>query len=387
LSAQPHRLLDINTNRLLTAVAALGVGAFALGLTQDPSRTWHALLVNNFYFLSIALMGAVFIAIHHLVRAGWPTVLRRIPEALTGYLPIGAALMVALLFGLPHVYHWAEPHAADHDAILQAKAAYLNVTAFSIRTILFLTVWLVLTRTLVGFSRRQDSDTDLRWTERSVRLSAIFIVTFGLTFTLASVDWIMSVDPHWYSTLFPWYVMSSTFVASLALITLIAILLNAKGAFPEFNDAHLHDLGKLVFAFSVFWGYLWFSQYLLIWYANIPEETTYYRARSTGWLPVFAANPLINLGIPFLIISAKSKRNRLLMTGLCVVILLGHWLDMFLMVMPSVSPEGPKVGWIELAVGLGFASLFLLSVDRTLRSRPMVPKGDPYLEESIAHHG
>ncbi len=387
LSDQPHALIEKSPRQTLAVLAVVGIAAFVYGLVRESDHAWHALLLNNVYFLSLALMGAVFIAINYLVRSGWTTVIRRIPEAMTGFLPIGAALMLVLLFGLTRIYHWAEPHAADHDAVLQAKAPYLNVAAMAIRTILFLVLWLALAQALVLFSSRQDSDSDLKWTERSVRVSAVFIVVFALTFTLASIDWIMSLEPHWYSTLFPWYVMSSSFVAALALITLIAILLNAKGQFDELGDAHLHDLGKYVFAFSVFWGYLWFSQYLLIWYSNIPEETVYFRLRSGAWLPLFLLNPVINLAMPFVLLSAKSKRNIPLVVGVCLLLIVGHWLDFFLMVMPSISPEAPHFHWIDFAISLGIASMFVLSIDRALRSRPLIPKGDPYLKESLAHHG
>lgn len=387
MNSRSHRLLRRDQVIFFGVISILGFVLFALGLAVDAPRAWRNLLLNNFYLLAISLMGTVFVAIHYLVRGGWATVLRRIPEALVGYLPVGSALMILLLVGLPSVYHWAEPHAMEHDAILEAKSPFLNAPFFIARMFFYLGVWYGLSRAIVRLSLRQDTSTDLGLTERNVHISAIFIIVFGLTFSLASIDWIMSLEPHWYSTLFPWYVMSSTFVASLALITIIAVVLQRNGTLPELNDAHMHDLGKYVFAFSVFWGYLWFSQYLLIWYSNIPEETAYYRARATGWYPLFALNPILNLGVPFILLPEKNKKNPVVLLFVCAVIIVGHWLDAYLMIMPSLMTEGPQLGWIELGTGLGVTGLFLITIDRTLTRRHLLPKGDPYFEESLTHQG
>ncbi|MHC4971154.1 MAG: hypothetical protein ACYTG3_02355 [Planctomycetota bacterium] len=369
---------------LLYVLALLGAVAFVVGVYTARERAWHNLLLHNFYFLSLSMMGAVFIAVQYLAKAGWPTLIRRVPEAMVAYLPAGGALMLLLGFGASSVYHWAHP---GDDAILEAKAAFLNPTGFLVRMVVVLALWLWLARRLVRYSRRQDATGAVGWTHRSVRASAIFIVVFALTFSLAAIDWVMSLEPHWYSTLFPWYVMSSVFVAAVALIAVLVIVLRKHGHLPGVNRHHLHDLGKYIFAFSVFWGYLWFSQYMLIWYANIPEETTHYVQRQGGWHWLFWVNLGVNLFVPLLcLLPLKSKQNDRRLLVLSLIVIAGHWLDIYLLVMPSLLPAGPSLGWLEVCIGLGVVSLFFLFFHASLRRAPLVPAKDPYFEESLNHH-
>ena len=371
--------------RPLYVLALLGAVAFVVGVYTTPGRAWHNLLLHNFYFLSLSMMGAVFIAVQYLAKAGWPTVIRRVPEAMVAYLPAGGALMILLAFGVPSIYHWA--HVEPGDTVLEAKASFLNPTGFLVRTVVVLGLWLWLARRLVRYSRQQDATGEIGWTHRSVRASAIFVVVFALTFSLAAIDWVMSLEPHWYSTLFPWYVMSSVFVAAVALIAVLVIVLRKRGHLPGVNRHHLHDLGKYIFAFSVFWGYLWFSQYMLIWYANIPEETTHYLRRQGGWHWLFWVNLGVNLFVPLLcLLPAKSKQDGTRLLVLSLIVIAGHWLDIYLLVMPSLLASGPSVGWLEICIGLGVASLFFLFFHASLRRAALVPRGDPYLEESLHHH-
>ncbi len=388
-AATGHHLLGAASFRVLAGLAALGTGALGLGLIVAPERAWPNLLLDNFYLLSVSLVGVFFIAIHRLAKAGWPTVLQRVPEAMTAYVPVGAVLMLVMLMGVPTLYHWSHPEAVAADALLQAKAGWLNVPAFAMRLVVVVALWWWLGRRIVRVSRRQDESGAIAETAAGMRASAVFTVVFALTFTIASIDWIMSLEPHWFSTLFPWYVFSSVACGGVALLTALLILLRRRGYLTATNEHHVHDLGKWVFAFSLFWGYLWFSQYMLIWYANIPEESVYYVARSEGgWWALFVANPIINVALPLLLLlPAAWKRNETLLFWVCVVIVAGHWLDLYIMVMPSATPAGPRIGPLEVAAVVGLGSLFLVLFDRAFRRAPMYPRGDPYFEESVHHHG
>ncbi len=380
-------ILTEKEKRVLGAVAGLGAAAFLLGLRLDSVRAWGNLLLGNFYFAALSIIGMVFIAIQYAAKAGWHTVFRRIPEAMSAYLPVGAALTALLFFGMHDLYHWAHHGAVELDPILRAKAAYLNVPGYFARAAVFFILWYAFSRLLRRESIAQDQDGRVEHTERSVVLSCVFLPVFAVTFSLASIDWIMSLEPHWYSTIFPWYVFTGAFVHGVAGITLLLILLRRRELFQNANRYQLHDLGKYLFAFSVFWAYLWFSQYLLIWYSNIPEETVYYVARSKGaWPVLFWLNPIINFALPFfLLTSVRAKRSEKRLLIACGVLFFGHWLDLYLMIMPSLRPAGPIFGWPEVLIFLGLAAIFLLAFDRAFRKAAPVPLRDPYLAESVHH--
>ncbi|MBI5594575.1 MAG: hypothetical protein HY928_00650 [Elusimicrobia bacterium] len=307
---------------------------------------------------------------------------------MSAYIPAGACLMIVLLLGMGHLYHWAHHGAADNDAILRAKAFYLNPSAFAWRLVAILGCWVIFPRLIRRNSVAQDRDGAVRWTHDNVAVSAAFLAVFAISFTVASVDWIMSLEPHWYSTIFAWYLFSGLFVGGLAAIALLLILLKRRGEFQELRPGHLHDLGRLIFAFSVFWAYMWFSQFLLIWYSNIPEETIYFAVRYRGgWGSLFWVNLAVNLLLPFgLLLRAGDKRTEGRLLAACGIILAGRWLDLFVMIMPSVMPGGPRVSWPEATVFLGVGSLFLILFERALRSASLVPQKDPYLSESLGHH-
>ena len=418
MNCQLHAMTKTRSRYVLTVLVILGVAAFATGLVRAPERAWYNLLLHNFYFLSLSMMGAIFVAMHTLARAGWPTVFRRVPEAMLGYLPAGTLLTFALFFGMHSIYHWTHHATVEADSLLQEKHALLNVPGFFIRMLVYLGLWSVLARILVRQSRRQDSagepttlPTEENATEsvgdagntrsrsparsavivlvaRNVRVSAAFLIIFAITFSLASIEWVMSLEPHWFSTLFPWYVLSSAFASGVALITILVLTLRRRGFFPEINRHHLHDLGKYVFALSCFWGYLWFSQYMLIWYTNLPEETSYYILRGGSWSGLFLTNAVLNLGVPFLLLLPASwKQSPRLLLVVCLIVFVGHWLDFYLMVMPSLMTSGPVFGLYELGVGIGVCALFLLCFDAVLRRHPLLPKNDPFFEESLRHHG
>ena len=335
-------------------------------LGRRGTLTGGAFLIAGFLAISIALVGAFFISVHAIARAGWCAVFQRVPESMAAYVLPGAVLMAALAFGLHDLYHWS--HAGDPT--LEAKRAYLNETGFLLRMTIVLVAWIVLSRAVASATRRQG------------------IEGFALTFTVASIDGLMSLEPHWFSTLYPWYVFSSVLVAGIATMILLVVALRRRGALPEVNANHLHDLGKYLFAFSCFWGYLWYSQYMLIWYSNFPEETTHYLARSDGaWWTLFIVNAAVNLGIPmFFLLPAAWKRCERYLASMAALLVVGHWMDLYLLVMPAVQRDAPRIGLPEIGAAVAFGSLFVLVFDRAIRRAPARPTADPFYEESVHHH-
>lgn len=384
-----QRLLAPGARNACAALAVLGVGALLIGLKLAPQRTLAALLLGNTYFLMLAVTALVFIAIQNLVGAGWPVLFRRVPEAMTAYLPAGGLGLLVILLGSHSLYHWAHHTAGVHDAILEAKAGYLNLPFWSLRALVILVLWWVFARAIVLNSRLQDIDGDVERTHRNKRLSAAFMLVFGVTFTLASIDWVMSLEPHWYSTMFPWYMFGGAFLHALAAVALTTVLLNRRGFFPKFNEHHRHDLGKYVFGFGVFWAYLWFCQFLLIWYANIPEETAYYALRSSpSWLTVQALSLAANFLVPSaLLLRILSKKDDRVLLAACVSVCIGRGLDLYVMIMPSVAGASARPHWVDVPVFLGLAGVFVLLFERAFSSAPAEPARDPYLVESLHHHG
>ncbi|MFI5362789.1 MAG: hypothetical protein ACHQ49_12525 [Elusimicrobiota bacterium] len=380
MSSEKRLLTAPQASALAKTAAAAGV-LFAVGAWLSPARAGAGLLLANFYFVSLALSALVFIAIQNLTSAGWPVVFRRVPEAMTAYLPAGAAVTAVIALGARFVYPWAAPGVA---ADLGGKAAYLNAGMFALRAGAIWASWLYFSRRLVGLSRGQDQTGGLGATRLAVAASAACVVVFGLTFTVASVDWLMSLEPKWTSTLYPWYVFAGTFEGGLAALAVLVILLRRRGYFASLNDHHLHDLGKFVFAFSSFWAYLWFCQYLLIWYANIPDETTHFVLRMTpGWRVLFFLNPIVNFVLPFaLLLPAKRKRRERTLLAGAAIVLAGRALDLYMLVMPPVLGARPSLGLAEPAAFVGLAAIFVLAFDRAFAAAAPEPMRDPYVEES-----
>ena len=371
------RLLTPSQFSTLAGTAVAATVLFGVGAWLSPERAGAGLLLANFYFVSLSLSALIFIAIHNLAAAGWPVVFRRVPEAMTAYLPAGAAVTAVLTLGAGFIYPWAAPGAAEG---LGGKAAYLNVGMFALRAAIIWAVWLYFARRLVGLSRDQDKIGG----RLSPGIYAGFVVAFALTFTVASVDWLMSLEPKWTSTLYPWFVFAGTFEGGLAALTVLVVLLRRRGFFPSLNEHHLHDLGEYMFAFSCFWAYLWFCQYLLIWYTNIPDETSHYVLRSAhGWQFLFWANPIVNFVLPFaLLLPASRKRRERTLLATAAVLLAGHALDLFMLIMPPVLGARPSLGLAEPAAFAGLAALFVLAFDRAFAAVASEPLNDPYLEES-----
>ena len=362
-------------------MAAIGVAAAGIGLVRAPQQMWPEMLVNDFYILGIGLGGTLFIAVEYLSAARWCAGIRRIPEALMSALPPAAVLLLTIYFGRHFIYQWSRPDPVSGGTLVERQAGYLDTGFFFLRMTVFLALWIFLSRLMRRRSLRQDAQADALHRQRMVRYSAIFVVVFAITFSLASFDWLMSVDPHWSSTIFAVYMFSGLFVQGLAAITLVVAILNRTDRLPGIVGAsQLRDLGTLLFAFTTFWAYIWVSQYLLIWYSNLPEEIGYYLTRTRGaWNLLFLLNPVINWVVPFLILLPRSnKSNPVVLLCVSVVILLGRWVDIYLAVMPAVLPN-PSIGVLDVAMSVGYAGLLIYVCGAALARAPLVPVNDPAL--------
>ncbi len=390
----PRKLMAI-----CAALAVVGLALFAVSLMGTPWRAWSNALLASYFYTSIALGAAVLIALMGVTKAGWGVVIRRIPEAMTGYLPIGMVTMLAVaLFGMHDLYEWSHPNIVSHDHLLQHKAPLLNVTGFLVRLVVIFTLWIALTWAMRRQSVLQDSDGDERHTHNNVKLSAIFLIVFALSLTVATLDWLMSLEPHWFSTIFGVYHFAGLFTAAIAVIILFVVCMQRAGYLAEVNANHLHDLGKLLFAFCTFWAYIWVSQYLLIWYANIPEETGYYMVRQDhGWQSLWVLNLALRWVVPFLVLLPRpNKRNPKVLALVAVIVLIGHWLDTYLQIMPATAHfavahagaevHGPFFGLAEIGIFVALGAIFVIAVLKMLGRASLVPTKDPYLEESMHHH-
>ena len=380
--------LSSGAQKILFLFILFGAIALAAAFYLDPVRAWSNILLNNFYFVSLGLGSVFFIAIYYVSHASWATGLRRIPEAMSAYLPVSAFLMLILYFGLRALFHWAHPETVAADLVLRHKQFYLNEPFFMVRVVFFFVIWIWFSRRIAKNSYDQDLSGAMDFTLQNRKFSALFLVVFALTFTLASYDWMMSLEPHWFSTIFSVYTFAGLFLHSVGMITLIVLILLANGYLKEVvNENHLHDLGKLIFAFSTFWAYCWFCQYMLIWYVNIPEETAYFFHRHEGrWFTIFIVNLFLNWLVPFfLLLPRGAKRSRVMLWIVSIELLAAHWLDLYLMVFPSTK-QYPTFGHIEYFVALGFLALFFWVVFKTLEKRSLVPVKDPYLKEGLKLH-
>jgi hypothetical protein len=373
-----------NENRFLGALAAAGVVTFAAGAALAPDRAWTGLLIAGYLLTGFGLAGVVFIATQYACGAGWSTAFRRVPEAMAAILPLGAALLAVVFVAHPSTYPWTShaPHAGFQQF-------WLTRPFFLARAAVYMAVWIGFAFAIVRTSRRQDCDGRVGYTRHNVRLSVIFLAAFAVTFSLASFDWMMSLEPGWTSNIFAIHSFAGMFSGGLALLVLLVLWQRRTGPLRDFvNEEHLHDLGKLLFAFSTFWMYIWFSQYMLIWYANISEETTYYVARlRNAWAPLFLLNMILNWAIPFAILLPRgTKRSPRVLGRVAAVVLAGRFLDVYLMAAPPLQGAHPVLGIWEIGVLAGAAGAALLAFDRGMRQAPPVPLNDPYLEESLHYH-
>ena len=367
---------------IMFVLIAVGVVTVAAGfIAGDATRTWANLLLNNFMFLSIVLGGLFWMALQAITQSGWSAGFVRIPQALSVNLMVIFILWIPLFFAIPHLFHWAEPEAV-HDVVLVHKSPYLNIPFVIIRTVLFFALWLVLACRIRKLSLKEDEIGGFDSFVKIEFLSKVFIFVLGISIVFVGIDWVMSLEPHWFSTLFSIKVFVSAFYHGSVIITGAVIILNKLGYFPYLTKAHLHNFSKYIFMLSIMWGYMWFIQYLMIWYGNIPEETVYYHIRREGGFQgLFLAEIFINWAFPFLFLMwnrIAKNANALLFT--VVVLIVGQYIEIYNAVMPGTIHHA-SFGLIEIGTFIGYAGLFALIFAISLSKRPLTAKNHPYLIE------
>jgi hypothetical protein len=332
-------------------------------------------------------------AFNYAAQAGWSVSIKRVAEAQGGFLKYGMLGMILIfIFGHEYLYHWThaelyDPKSLEYDHILAGKSGFLNVPFFIVRLIAYSVIWVGFTYMLRRNSLREDEEGGITYYKKSITYSAIFLVLFAVTSSTSAWDFLMSIDAHWFSTLFGWYTFIGLFVSGMAMMCLMILYLRSRGYMQHVTENHLHDVGKFMFAFSIFWTYLWFSQFMLIWYANLPEEVVYFQVRWNYFRTLWAANLLINFCAPFLVLMTRDakRQSKILWIG-GIIILAGHWLDVFVMVMPGTVGADWHIGFIEIGTMIGYLGLFILVTLTELTKAALVPKNHPMLAESLHHH-
>lgn len=389
------------TAKIISLVAiVVGIVAVALGmLSSDPimvERTYANLLLMGYYFTCVCAAGAFFIALQLVTQSGWSAGILRIPQAMASILPI-ASIILLIIVGLglyTHnlYHHWhadglTDPNSPNYDKLIAGKASYLNMPWFLGRQVIFMGLYSAFAVILAKLSYKEDLIGGLNSYKLSFKLSAIFLVIFGFTTPIWSFDTIMSLEAHWFSTMFGWYNFAAMWVSGLCVITLILIVLKKAGYMTWVNENHLHDLGNLIFGFSIFWTYVWFAQFMLIYYANIPEETVYFYKRwEPEYKPWFWLNIIINFVAPLLLLVDRNvKRKQNMMMFVAILLLLGHWLDYYIMIMPGTVDTHRGFGFIEVGTAIGFVGIFILLVMNKLSKHALAPKNHPFFDESLHH--
>ncbi len=387
--------IPTKAKRLCYLLMAIGVIALIWGGFTDTSdhhnRFWSNVMVNAFFFFTISLGALFFFAVQYASEAGWSTLLKRVFEATMSFLPVGGGIILIVIlvgsFGGHGIWHWMEEGAMEHDEILAGKEPFLNLPFFWIRSLLYILVF-------VGFgwwfrkkSLEEDREggTAIHW--KNYRMSVIFIVLFAVLSAAMGWDWVMTVTPHWYSTIFGWYVLGGFWCSAIIVMTVLTLYLKRKGYLEQVNENHIHDMGKWMFALSFLWTYLWFAQFMLYWYGNKPEPITYFIMRIDHYTVPFWTMMVINFVLPMLfLMSRDSKRNYRTLMTLGIILIVTHWLDVFLLFMPGTVYEHWHMGFMEIGTALGFLGLFIMLTLRRLSKAPVTPQKHPFLEESVHLH-
>lgn len=348
-------------------------------------------LIDTFFFFAMGLGALFFLSLAYATETGWYAAVKRVIEAVAGYMPYGIALLGLVLLIITfmdgaHIYSWMDPEVVAHDEMIQGKAAYLNPIFFWIRTIIYFTVYLLFLR---GFKRRSLEEdkvggTDLHF--QNYKKGALFLVFFAVFSSTSSWDWLMSIDVHWFSTLFGWYTFAGMWCTTMVVLIMVTLYLKKQGYLEKVNDSHIHDLGKWAFATSFLWSYLWFSQFMLIWYANIGEEVTYFQMRIDNYKLLYFGMFIINFAFPMLILMSRdAKRHAGILTTIGLIILAGHWVDVYIMVSGGSLGPTAHIGALEIGMALVALSLFIMIILRNLTKAPLTPVNHPFLDESVHH--
>lgn len=353
-------------------------------------------LINAFFFFALGLGALFFLALQYATETGWYASVKRIIESIAGFLPygmgiLGLVLLIITLKDGAHIYLWMDPETTDpnshhYDALIDGKSAYLNKAFFWIRTIVYFATYYIFFN---GFKKRSLEEDRIGGTElhfKNFKKGATFLVFFAVFSSTSSWDWIMSIDVHWFSTLFGWYTFAGMWCSSMVVLVLTVLYLKKLGYLERVNESHIHDIGKWVFATSFLWSYLFFSQYMLIWYANIGEEVSYYMMRVENFKGIYFGMFIVNMAFPMLILMSRdAKRNAGILTFIGVLILLGHWTDVYVMISGGSLGPNAHIGSLEIGMLLLMTGVFIRIVLNNLTKAPLMPVNHPFLDESIHH--
>lgn len=374
LTAEAHRYqAPPRLQRLLLATACVGGLVFVIGTMAAPERVWAGYLMGFTYFVDLALAGPLFLSIVYLSDARWARPLRRVPEAMTAALPAALLLGLLLITGTHVLYEWSHSQVVAADPLLQHKAPYLNLVGFSLRLAIYFAVWIWVGRKVAARSTAAEAEPAQR--RRTVAVSALFMALLSVTFSLASVDWIQSLEPHWFSTIFALRTLSGLGAAGLALCTVVLVALRRSGTLRDVVTRDvMDDLGKILLGLTIFWAYVWYCEYMIIWYSNIPEETVYFLLRSEGgWATLGRLNLMVNFAVPFLALMLRAwRRSGVALSRIAGWILAGHVLDLFVMIAPPLQGARIHMGLWELGPLIGALALFGWILLRTLSRGPLV---------------
>ena len=400
--------VSAKAKKTIFGTIGLGLIAVIIGIIthsgDEPFKTriFSNLLIDGFYFFAIALGALFFLALQYATETGWSVAIKRVVEGVASYVIVGIGILLALFAVLTfmdggysinehghhvgHIYSWMDPEIVAHDEIIANKAPFLTKWFFWVVTGLYFAVYLLFYR---GFRKRsllEDMEGGTKIHFKNFSKAALFLVLFGYFSSTSSWHWIMSIDAHWFSTLFGWYVFGGMWCTAMTTIMLVILYLKKLGHLQQVNDSHIHDVGKWIFATSFLWSYLFFSQFMLYWYANIPEEVIYYDFRIENYKFTYWAMFMVNFIIPMVILmSREAKRNIGVLSVVCVIILLGHWVDVFMLITPGTMGEYGCIGFVEVGFLMIFAGIFTYFILNTLTKAPLMPKNHPYLDESKHH--
>jgi hypothetical protein len=377
---------------MIVGVLFTGIGiAMNSGSENFVQRLLANGLINSFFFFGIGLGALFFLALQYATETGWYAAVKRVIEGVAGWMPYGIGFMILILAVISamdgaHIYTWMDSKVVAHDEIIQGKTPYLNLIFFWIRTIVYLATYYIF---WMGFRKRSLEEDRVGGTEihfKNYRRGALFLVFFAVFSSTSSWDWLMSIDVHWFSTLFGWYTFAGIWVSAMVTMVMLTLYLKRQGYLPKVNDSHIHDLGKWTFAISFLWSYLWFSQFMLIWYANIGEEVVYYMMRIENFKALYFSMFIINFAFPMLLLmSREAKRNSTILTFVGLIIMVGHWLDVYIMVSAGSMGAQASIGFLEIGMALLFVGLFIRVILTNLTKAPLTPVNHPFLDESIHH--
>ena len=359
-------------------------------------RVWANLWLNGVFFTGVSVAGMFFLSYNYLAQAGWSAVFKRVPEAMPAFLPVtGVVMLLTFIFGGHDLFHWThaslyDPTSPDFDPIINGKKGFLNTPFYLIRMVIYFVGWYMLWQMMRKASIAEDIEGGLDNYHKQVKYGVIFLVFFAVTSSTSAWDFVMSIDTHWFSTMFGWYTLANWHVTGLATIVLIVVTLKENGYLKAVNASHLHDLGKFVFAFSIFWTYVWFAQFLLYYYANIPEEIVYFWERFNGYggayRALFFVNIIVNFLFPFLLLMTRdSKRTPVILKVACWFVVIGHYIDFFNNIMPGTVGAHGAIGPFEIGLFAIFAAGFIWSVMTQLEKAKLIAPNHPMLQESLYH--